>query len=474
VSGERLSVDVLVIGGGPAGSTLAARLAQLGHEVALLERSAFPRPRLGESLTPGVLPLLRCTGADAPVEAAGFQRVERVLVEWDGATRERDDEGARGLLVDRGRFDRLLLEHARSLGVRVLQPAVLTERGHNAGRWRVRAGRNGRSVQIEASLLADAAGRSRGLPARREPTGSRTLCLYAYWRGFRSPVLPRIQALGDAWCWRVPLPGGPVNLLFFIDPERLRGRPRRTDTCYHELVRGSALVLDQPAAQLAGRVLAAEATPYLDRDCVTPTTIKVGDAGLSLDPISSSGVQRAVQTALAGAVVVNTLLRRPSAADAACRFFRDSLTRASDRHRAWAAEHYARAAASHSGDFWARRSAPAATAPRRTNAPPRRNGPTLDLESRFQMSPQTVLVDVPCAAGEFVEVRAAVSHPALDDAVAYLGGWELAPLLRRAVRGLTGRELVDSWSALVPRDAALAIGSWLARNDILVPLGERA
>lgn len=473
VSSERLSVDVLVIGGGPAGSTLASRLAQLGYEVALLERSTFPRPHLGESLTPGVLPLLRCTGADAPVAAAGFPRIERVLVDWDGAARERHDGDAQGLLVDRGRFDLLLLEHARSLGVRVLQPAMLTERHHNGGRWRARARWNGRCVQIEASLLSDAAGRSRGLPTRRQPTSSRTFCLYGYWRGFRSPVLPRIQALSDAWCWRVPLPGRLVNLLAFVDPERLRGQPRVIDTRYHELVRGSALVADQPAAQLAGRVLAADATPYLDRDCVTPTTIKVGDAALSLDPISSSGVQRAVQTALAGAVVVNTLLRRPGAADAACRFFRDSLTRASDRHRTWAAEHYARAAATFPGDFWARRSALANGASRLTSAPARRNGSALDLESRFQVSPQTVLVDIPCAVGEFVEVRAAVSHPALDEAVAFVGGWELAPLVRRVARGLTGHQLIDSWSALVPPDAALAIGSWLARNDILIPVGER-
>jgi flavin-dependent dehydrogenase len=459
---ERLSVDVLVVGGGPAGSTLAARLAQLGHEVALVERSAFPRPRLGESLTPGVLPLLRCTGADGPIEAAGFRRVESVLVDWDGPTRERRDEGARGLLVDRGRFDLLLLEHARSLGVRVLQPAVVADRRHD-GRWRLVVGGNGRSAQIDASLLADAAGRSRGLPGRREPTGCRTLCLYGYWRGFRGRLLPQIEALGDAWCWRVPLPDGLVNLLVFVDPERAR-ESGAVDACYDELVRGSALVLDQPGARLAGRVRAADATPYLDRDCVTTATIKVGDAGVSLDPISSSGVQRAVQTALAGAVVVNTLLRRPAAADVACRFYRDSLARASDRHRVWAAGHYA--SASPSGDFWARRSASEAA------ERPEKAGSPFELDSRFQVSPRATLVDVPCAAGDFVELHAAVTHPELDDAVAYLGGWELAPLVRRAVRGLTGRELLDSWSALVPRDVGLAIGRWLAHNEILVPVGE--
>ena len=459
---ERLSVDVLVVGGGPAGSTLATRLAQLGHEVALVERAAFPRSRLGESLTPGVLPLLRCTGADVPVELAGFPRVDRVLVGWDGPARERRDEGAQGLLVDRGQFDLLLLEHARSLGVRVLQPAAVADRRHDGNRWQLVAGRNGCTTRIDASLLADAAGRSRGLPGRREPAGCRTVCLYGYWRGFRGRVLPRIEALADAWCWRVPLPDGLVNLLVFVDPDRIRDSGAM-NACYDELVRSSGLTLGRPT-HLAGPVRAADATPYLDRDSVSVSTVKVGDAGVAIDPISSSGVQRAVQTALAGAVVVNTLLRRPAATDVACRVYRDSLARASDRHRLWAAGHYT--SASRSGDFWMRRSGS-----RPSERPAAARSP-FELEVPFQLSPRARVVDVPCAAGDFVELHAAVTHPRLDDAVAYLGGWELAPLLRRAVRGRTGRELVDSWSALVPRDVGLAIGRWLAHNEILVPVGE--
>jgi 2-polyprenyl-6-methoxyphenol hydroxylase-like FAD-dependent oxidoreductase len=73
-----------VVGGGPAGSTFAARMAQLGHDVVLVEQAVFPRRQLGESLSPGVLPLLDMTGARAAVEAAGFRRVRTVLVLWEG------------------------------------------------------------------------------------------------------------------------------------------------------------------------------------------------------------------------------------------------------------------------------------------------------------------------------------------------------------------------------------------------------
>ena len=63
----RVTADVAVIGGGPAGSVFATRMAQLGFDVCLVERSRFPRPHLGESLSPGVMPMLASIGAAAAV-----------------------------------------------------------------------------------------------------------------------------------------------------------------------------------------------------------------------------------------------------------------------------------------------------------------------------------------------------------------------------------------------------------------------
>ena len=468
VVGERLSVDLVVIGGGPAGSTLAARLAQLGHKVALLEREAFPRPRLGESLTPGVRSLLRLTGADEPVQRAGFPSIESVLVDWDDGPCERRDEGAQGLLVDRGQFDLLLLEHARALGVGVLQPAVVAERRHDGERWRLRVDAEGGSVLVDASFLAAAGGRSGALPGCRSPAGARTVALHAYWRGFQPSLQPRIQALADTWCWGVPLPDGTVDILAFVDPERLRSDRDSVEASYHELVNGSVFGDEAAGAQRVSAVRAADATPYLSSECVTEAAIRVGDAGISLDPISSSGVQKAVQTALAGAVVVNTILRRPGAAETARRFYCNSLERASARHRTWAAAHYAAAAATRTSQFWTSRArfsdVPAEAAPRAASP---------GVNHRLEVSHRVEFVDLPCVAGEFVELKTAVAHPCLDEPVAFLGDWELAPLLRRVPAGKTSGELVQAWSELVPREAGVAISEWLGRNGILVAAGSR-
>ena len=391
-------------------------------------------------------------------------------MDWDGGPRERREDGAPGLLVDRGRFDLLLLEHARSLGVRVLQPAAVAERRHDGEQWRLRVDRQEGSLQVDAALLAVASGRGRGVGTRRAPTGPRTLALYGYWHGGRGPAPPRIEALEDSWCWSVPLPDGSTNALVFVDPDRLRSG-RSAEACYHALLGRSTVDHDLVGARLAGRVRAADATPFLDTDCVTADTIKVGDAAVSVDPISSSGVQRAVQTALAGAVVVNTLLRRPAAADVAQRFYRDSLQRAADRHTGWAASHYAAAAATRAGSFWTRRSqAGLAAAETQPQAP----GPSVGPDAPLALSPQAAFVDLPCVAGEFVELKPAVAHPRLEEPVAYLGGWELAPLVRRVPAGVTGRELVRAWSGVVPESAGVAIAGWLTSRGILVAAGERA
>src|SRR5688572_11040292 len=174
--------DVCVLGGGPAGSVLAARLAQLGHRVALVERAAFPRPRLGESLSAGVLPLLDAVGARALVEGARFPRVHRVRRAWGGDAEERVDPRAEGMLVDRGRLDALLLAHARALGVTVRHPAAVRACARDGAGWRLRVEEDGRATDLRTALVADAAGRAGALPTRRRRTGARTLALHGYWR----------------------------------------------------------------------------------------------------------------------------------------------------------------------------------------------------------------------------------------------------------------------------------------------------
>lgn len=455
-----------VVGGGPAGATFAARMAELGHDVWLAERARFPRRHLGEALTPGVLPLLEVTGARAAVEAESFRAVPRVRVTWEAGPQLREDPRRQGLIVDRGSFDRVLLGRAKELGVKVLQPATVRERRHNADGWTVRLDAADGTALLRADFIADATGRSSGRSTSRRWTGAATLAIHAYWRGRGLPDEPMIEAGDAAWYWGVPLPDGTYNTLVFADARTARREGGELADRFRALLARSGLLAGCRDAALAGPVEAINATPYLDRQSATATQLKVGDAALALDPLSSSGVQKAIQGALSAAIVANTLLRRPQDAAAALQFYRTSLAEASDRHCLWAARHYGRIAQRGGGLFWQDRTQgtpDVSPEPRRT---------PLDAES-LKSRPVTLssgvqFVDQPCIDDRFVTLQPAIRHPALDGSIAYLGGHALVPLLRELPPGLTPLQIARSWSDRVPLDRGLAIAGWMLERGLLV------
>ena len=458
--------EVCVVGAGPAGSVFAARMAQLGHEVRLIEQARFPRSRLGESLNPGVEPLLKSARLETALDAQALTRVRNVWVNWADGLRLREDPREQGLIVDRGAFDLGLVEGARSHGVKVLQPARVVDRQQSGRRWRLAIDIDGRREMVEADFLADAGGRNAASGRPRVPTGAPTLAVYAYWRGARLPATPRIEAGEEAWFWGVPLPNGTYNALAFVDPKAFRAGSGALAQRFLERLAGSMVLEDCREAERLGPVRAIEATPYLASDCVDRNAIRLGDAALAIDPISSSGVQKAIQSALAGAIVANTLLRRPDAADLATDFYRARLSDASERHSRWAADHYGSVAANRGGRFWAERS----KGHEGTDSAP--SLAPFDARAMavmsFELSPQAAFVETPCLDGEFVGLAPALRHPRLETPVAYLGGRALAPLLRDLPPGRTPLQIARAWSNRMPLESGLAIAGWLVNHGVLV------
>src|SRR6202000_1984495 len=323
----------------------------------------FPRAHLGESLSPGVMTLLRAADMHEAIETARFASVKGVWVKWAGEPRLRDDAGEKGLLVDRGEFDRRLLQRARSFGVRIHQPARVIEQTHDVARWRLTIDADGISKQLDADFVADAGGR-RSASGRSTRTGASTLAVYGYWRGARLRTMPRIEAGEDGWYWGVPLPDGTYNTLVFVDPGWFRSAPGATmSDRFLRLLNRSTLMQDCRDAALIAPARAIDATPYFSGDCVAPNRIQLGDAALAIDPISSSGVQKAIQTALSGAIVANTLLRRPGSTEAPLGFLRAKLDHAAERHRRGAAGHYREVAEHRDRPFWRERAGTPATEP---------------------------------------------------------------------------------------------------------------
>jgi 2-polyprenyl-6-methoxyphenol hydroxylase-like FAD-dependent oxidoreductase len=457
--------DVCVIGAGPAGSTFAARMAQLGHHVHLIERQRFPRRHLGESLSPGAMILLRSADMHEAVEAAGFPAVGGVWVKWPDGPKLREDTGAKGLLVDRGEFDLRLLNCAQALGVEVHQPAMVRRQVWDGARWRLTIDANGTSRHLDADFVAYASGR-RNAAGRQMKVGPSTLAVYGYWRGARLPTLPRIEAGQDSWYWGVPLPDGTYNTLVFVDPTWFRSAPGSTiSERFLKLIDRSGLMQGCRDVELITPVCAIDATSYLGNDCVAPTRIQLGDAALAIDPISSSGVQKAIQSALSGAIVANTLLRRPESTDAALGFYRAQLSDASERHRRWAAQHYREVAEECDRPFWRQRSAShVAMEPPPPPADDARTLATMPVE----LSRELEFVRTPCLRGDFVGIASALHHPRLASPLVFLGGRELAPLLQKLPPGKTPLQIAEYWSNCMPLESGMAVAGWLVRHGILV------
>lgn len=454
---KSIETDVCVVGGGPGGSTLAAQLAALGHRVVLVERAEFPRKHLGESLTPGVRPLLDSIGAGDVFEKTGALTVESVLVNWDGEIRERADPEAKGMLVDRGRFDAHLLKRAKAAGVQVLQPAIFRDCIRLAEGWRITVERVGETVLVSARFLADASGREFATRGRKRRIGARTTAIYAYWQGSDLPNRPRIEAGSDAWYWGVPIPDGTYNTLVFVDPRT------HAPEQLQELVTRSGLLEGCRDVCLVSPIQAADATPYIDEESVTPNSIKVGDAALSIDPLSSSGVQKAIQSALSGAVVVNTLIRKPESSEAAFEFYRSRLADASERHSSWAGEYYGAAAATRSTEFWQQRASPSY---------PAKAAPSF-IASDFAdeplaLSPDITFVELPCIDGAFVTLKPALHHPSLDRPVTFVGGCEMPPLVQRVRTGMKPMEIALLWSDRISIKTGLALTGWLLEKGLLI------
>ncbi|WP_267937831.1 NAD(P)/FAD-dependent oxidoreductase [Saccharothrix sp. S26] len=439
--------DVCVVGGGPAGSACALRLARLGHRVVLLERRPFPRPHVGEALSPGVRPLLDVLGL--PHALGGSLPSRGTLVRWEDTATRLVPPDPRAVTVDRGWFDHALLAAARAAGVSVRQPARAGRPRRGPAGWEVPL----RHDVLRARFLVDASGRHRISGGTATATGPRTLALHTAWPG-GGPA--RIGTGPQAWCWGAPLPDGAFRAMAFVDPDLLRRHAFDVARLYHHLLDTTGLFADRPRVL---DVAVCDATAYRDDDPVTEDHVKVGEAAFTLDPLTSSGVDSALHSAMAAAVTVHTVLSDGDRA-AALAFYRDSRDRTASRHATWTAAHYDRHQRYRDQPFWRRRAAP-------PPAPPRPLTPA-DPHRPVRLADEAAVVPTPCPVGDLVTLRRALTHPSLPAPVAHVADTELAPLLDHLDRPRPIADLLHAWSAHLPAHQAEATARWLLSRGLLV------
>jgi flavin-dependent dehydrogenase len=463
--------EICVIGGGPAGSTIARRLARFGHEVLLVEQHDFPRPHVGESLSPSILPVLDALGVRDRIQSGPFLRPHRVLIRWcDQTTYVKWQPNEPGFQVDRGPFDLLLLQIALEAGVKLLQPARALRpiRDVDAG-WIVPLQHEGRVRYTKTGFLVDASGRQSRIWSKRLQKSPPTLALYGYWydtdlEGSET----RVEAGSKNWFWGAPLPFGTFNATVFLDPKRIKvAHSNDLESFYRGLLSESTLLRACLKGKLADEVKACNASSYQDEAPVGESFIKVGEASFAVDPLSSQGVQLAMLSALQASIVCHTILTVPANAPAAMRFYRERQAEAVNQHSEWAARYYAEQQSFNAQEFWERRAQRMSTSPAR---PPKKSSVSAPSKGcRIQVSKEVTIVETPVIHRETIRLAPAIAHPALDRPVAFLNNVPVAPLLGAMVSGETLGDTLEKWSQSVSEGTALQILRWMWSRQLIVP-----
>lgn len=322
-----LLYDVIIAGGGPAGSTAATLLAQHGHQVLVLERSYFPRYHIGESLLPGTCAVLDLMGLPDAEMRARFWNKDGAVWYWGQEEELWDVKFAElgfqrnGLHVVRSEFDQLLQNAAQAAGAQIRQGhQVLSVNREPNGTVSVRGvDAAHRPFAACGRYFIDATGQSTLLAAprglKRYHPQLAHLAIWGYWGGVAvDPELPTqtlSAAFDTGWCWFIPLRDGTVSVGTVVRQDQSKVlRTMGTARYYQECLQRCPVVMTLlKGATLLPRPIRTISDYSYESMTFTPEGhLLVGDAAAFIDPIFSQGVHLAMSAAEQAAIALNAVL----------------------------------------------------------------------------------------------------------------------------------------------------------------------
>lgn len=335
------SCDVLVIGGGPAGSSAATHLAQAGIDVVLLERAVFPRNQAGESLIPHIWKFTDMTGVSEKIEQEGFLAKAGGITVWNdkiyqirfsdfGYTRP-------GLHVERDIFDAILLNHAESCGARVFNEVAVKKAGFNDNLWPEifytdKRGHSKHEGAIRCQYVVDASGHSSFLASqfKTRQTISPQLNFLSLWgyfensrfvgvdrKSYAMDALSRVKpvtfvmSFEDGWVWHIVL-REKTSVGLIVPTGRTRGMDRQQREEFFRQTCASLPHLSkllEAAKFIEGSLQFRPDYSYYSNNICGENFYCIGDAAAFVDPIFSHGVQNALYNAASATLAIKESLK---------------------------------------------------------------------------------------------------------------------------------------------------------------------
>ena len=362
-SGKSLG-SVIVIGGGPGGSTTATLLAQHGCRVALFEREHFPRFHIGESLIPETFWVLKRLGMIEKLRPSHFVKKYSVqFITSKGKLSEpfyfwdhKPHESSQTWQVRRSEFDKLMLDNAREHGVdvqegvRVLE--VLFEKERAVG-VRIQT-EDGQQREVRADVVVDASGQSSLIMSRLglrdwDPV-LRKGALWTYWKGAQrdggkdegATLVIQVQDK-KGWFWYIPLHDDIVSVGVVAAFDYLfkdRGDKDHEAIYFEEVARCPGVAPRIAGATRADQFHAAKEYSYRARQAAGDGWVLVGDAYGFLDPLYSSGVLLALKSGSLAADAVAEGLAKGDTSAAQLGKWQTDFNRGMDRMRRLVCEFY--------------------------------------------------------------------------------------------------------------------------------------
>ncbi|GAW85268.1 conserved hypothetical protein [Bathymodiolus platifrons methanotrophic gill symbiont] len=319
--------DVLIIGGGPAGSTAASLLAEKGHEVCLLEKSHHPRFHIGESLLPMNLPIFEKLGVLEQVDAIGikkyaaeFNSLETPLAQDTFYfSKASNDSPAYAYEVRRSELDEILFKNCQKKGTTTHEGMTVHHAELESSVKKILAvDEQGKQYEFTSQYLIDASGRdtllAQQLNSKRKNPKHKMAAIFGHFKNIerrsgKDAGNISIYWFQHGWVWLIPLKDGMMSIGCVCWPDYLKTRNIDLKLFLRETLNLVPEISQRMKnAQLDGEVQATGNYSYQSSIMSGDGFLLIGDAYAFVDPVFSSGVYLAMQSANRGAELVDQLL----------------------------------------------------------------------------------------------------------------------------------------------------------------------